>query len=857
MMRRIVLALLVMTAVMVAGRVSAASFWIRTKSTNGKYGYMELSEWSKKSSSNWKIAPMFEDCARVIYEDGYAAVKADGKWGIIDSRGRFVLKPQLAELAAEDLTRMEFEENPLIAAKADKDGLWGAVNKHGEFVLPPVYDRFLTKTTFGGKPMLALSNGKLSCIAPTSEPIFVTDFSCSDASGYEYADIKRPSTMFMSVRSDGKWGIIGRNGKFVVKPALTYIGNWYNGLAIVNMNGKWGVVDRAFRFLIKARYDSMEYKSVYGGCYFIVSENGRFGAIDMNGDVIVPIKQKSADKVSEKKCNRIVSKKVDSGAYQSVKNSLEKANEILATKLEQEVRKSALSHADSVELGRQYNEKALGFADIASAAYWHNRAAWLGNADSQSAMASILNNRSFIPNPPYATIFALLSKAKESGNHDNADVLGDCYLYGRGTQRDCDRAIEEFTRVMSRYPSSKRILSRLGDCYYSLGDMGSCMVAREFYLRAGDRKAAGQCNERIAKQEKEYESAQKQFELRKKNVRVTAELANAYNSGLDRVNRGDYRNAYRYFKVAADMGYTDAVVHIIELYDRGYPGFTDNSQKIYWLKRLAEDTGFVHALSRVGQEYLRTGDFAEAFRWFKMAADAGDSYSQNIVGAYYVDGNVVKRNLPKALEYFRKAAEQNMADAKCALAEIYAQMDEHKVASYWYRSSCEQGFPVAMIAMGRYYTSNICDDIKKDMAKAKRYYVAAYMLGQVEGTFNVGACYYNDNDYVTARYWFEKDARDNGNVQAMLFAGLSCEKIGDEDGNSYAMAYEWFHKAAVAGSSKAMLELARFYATGDYGVKQDAVLARKWYDLAVATGEDFGLKGVAVEGLVIIAERYR
>ncbi len=857
MMRRIVLALLVMTAVMAAGRVSAASFWIRTKSTNGKYGYMELSEWSKKSSSNWKIAPMFEDCARVIYEDGYAAVKADGKWGIIDSRGRFVLKPQLAELAAEDLTRMEFEENPLIAAKADKDGLWGAVNKHGEFVLPPVYDRFLTKTTFGGKPMLALSNGKLSCIAPTSEPIFVTDFSCSDASGYEYADIKRPSTMFMSVRSDGKWGIIGRNGKFVVKPALTYIGNWYNGLAIVNMNGKWGVVDRAFRFLIKARYDSMEYKSVYGGCYFIVSENGRFGAIDMNGDVIVPIKQKSADKVSEKKCNRIVSKKVDSGAYQSVKNSLEKANEILATKLEQEVRKSALSHADSVELGRQYNEKALGFADIASAAYWHNRAAWLGNADSQSAMASILNNRSFIPNPPYATIFALLSKAKESGNHDNADVLGDCYLYGRGTQRDCDRAIEEFTRVMSRYPSSKRILSRLGDCYYSLGDMGSCMVAREFYLRAGDGRAAGRCDERISKQEKEYGSAQKRFELNKKEVTVTRELANAYNSGLDCMDRGDYRNAYLYLKRAADMGYTDAVINIIEMFDRGYPGFTDRSQKIYWLKRLAEDTGFVHAFSRVGQEYLRADNYAEAFRWFKIAADAGECYSQNIVGAFYLDGDVVKRNLPKALEYFRAAAEQNLADAKCALAEGYEYMDEHKVATYWFRSASEQGHPVAMVSMGRYYSENICDEVGTDIPKAKRYAVAAAMLGSKEGMFNAGVYYYKDKDYPTARHWFEMCADEKGDVKSMYYAGMCCDNMGEDDKGNYDRAYKWFHKAAIAGNSDAMLNLARYYATGDYGVKQNAALARKWFDLAVATGEDFGLKGVAVEGLVIIAERYR
>lgn len=843
-----------MVSVLYVGSASAAGFLMRTRSTNGKYGYMELSDWKRKASSNWKISPVFEDCAMIIEKDGYAAAKMNGKWGIIDSRGRYVLEPQFAELASKDIGRREFAKNPLIAARADKDGQWGAVDMRGEFVIPPVYDSFVTKTSSGGEPMLALRNGRLSCVAPTSEPLFVTGFACYGVSECSYADRQRPSTIFVPARAEGRWGIVGRSGRFVIKPTFEALDRWHYGLAMAKIGGKWGVLDRSFNFRIEPRYDSMEYESVYGGCYFIVSENGRFGAVDMNGDVIVPIRQKSADRVSESKCEKIVRKRVESGCYKGLMESLDKANELLAAWLEKEYDKTALSHADSVELGRQYNAKALEFADIASAAYWHNRAAWLGNAASQSAMASILNNRDFVPTPSYGTIFALLSRAAASGNHDNADVLGECYLYGRGTKQDYDRAIEAFTRALARYPSSKRILSRLGDCYLAFGDMGDCMVAREFYRRAGDDGAAERCDERISKQEKEYGSAQKRFELNKKEVTVTRKLANAYNSGLDCMDRGDYRNAYLYLKRAADMGYTDAVINIIEMFDRGYPGFTDRSQKIYWLKRLAEDTGFVHAFSRVGQEYLRADNHAEAFRWFKIAADAGERYSQNIVGAFYLDGDVVKRNLPKALEYFRAAAEQNLADAKCALAEGYEYMDEHKVATYWFRSACEQGHPVAMVSMGRYYSENICDEVGTDIPKAKRYAVAAAMLGSKEGMFNAGVYYYKDKDYLTARHWFEMCADEKGDVQSMYYAGMCCENMGEDDKGNYDRAYEWFHKAAIAGNSDAMLNLARYYATGVYAVKKDSVEARRWYDRAVATGDDLGLKGVAVKGLVVIAE---
>ena len=40
----------------------------------------------------------------------------------------------------------------------------------------------------------------------------------------------------------GKWGLIDRNGKFVVKPQFDDVWNFSEDLAPVQLNGKWGYI---------------------------------------------------------------------------------------------------------------------------------------------------------------------------------------------------------------------------------------------------------------------------------------------------------------------------------------------------------------------------------------------------------------------------------------------------------------------------------------------------------------------------------------------------------------------------------------------------------------------------------------
>ena len=70
-----------------------------------------------------------------------------------------------------------------------------------------------------------------------------------------------------------------------------------------------------------------------------------------------------------------------------------------------------------------------------------------------------------------------------------------------------------------------------------------------------------------------------------------------------------------------------------------------------------------------GDTALDNKDYAEAMRWYRKAADQGDTGGQYAVGVLYENGWGVRRNLEQAIQWWRKAAEAGNDDAKKALAK--------------------------------------------------------------------------------------------------------------------------------------------------------------------------------------------
>jgi hypothetical protein len=64
-------------------------------------------------------------------------------------------------------------------------------------------------------------------------------------------------------------------------------------------------------------------------------------------------------------------------------------------------------------------------------------------------------------------------------------------------------------------------------------------------------------------------------------------------------------------------------------------------------------------------------DFTEAMKWYRKAAEQGDSSAQNTLGVMYRDGKGVPQDFTEAMKWYRKAAEQGNDFALADLGYMY------------------------------------------------------------------------------------------------------------------------------------------------------------------------------------------
>jgi TPR repeat protein len=65
---------------------------------------------------------------------------------------------------------------------------------------------------------------------------------------------------------------------------------------------------------------------------------------------------------------------------------------------------------------------------------------------------------------------------------------------------------------------------------------------------------------------------------------------------------------------------------------------------------------------RIGDE-LTKQDYAEAIRWYRLAAEKGDAAAQNDLGSMHLNAMGVPKDATEAAKWYRKSAEQGLAMA--------------------------------------------------------------------------------------------------------------------------------------------------------------------------------------------------
>jgi TPR repeat protein len=202
-------------------------------------------------------------------------------------------------------------------------------------------------------------------------------------------------------------------------------------------------------------------------------------------------------------------------------------------------------------------------------------------------------------------------------------------------------------------------------------------------------------------------------------------------------------------------------------------------------------------------------DYAEAFRWWKLAADRGYAEAQNKVGSCFFTGQGVPRDYAQAAEWWKKAVEQGIEDAEYNLGLCYF---------------AGQG-------------------VSRDLAQAARLFRKAADQGNADAEYKLGICCFTGQgvprDFAQAAKWWEK-AAEQGHSEAQRNLGYCCAK-GKGVPRDFAQAIKWWEKAAKLGNSEAQNALGLCCYKG-LGVPKDFIRAYMWFNLSSNQGNEAAAK---------------
>jgi TPR repeat protein len=221
----------------------------------------------------------------------------------------------------------------------------------------------------------------------------------------------------------------------------------------------------------------------------------------------------------------------------------------------------------------------------------------------------------------------------------------------------------------------------------------------------------------------------------------------------------DYREAEKLYRKAAEQGYTNAEYQLGLIYIRGAGVERSPTLAAKWW-RLAADKEYAPAQHSLGHlyasgmgletEYLEApeppaspqekaipgrqsiqGDYVEAAKWWRKAADQGDAPSQCDLGWNYLYGRGVETNYAEAAAWFRKAAERGNVIAEHSLGSLYATgrgvEQDYVTAGEWYRKAADKRYPMAESSLGWMYAHG--QGVKKDATEALNWYRKAADTG--------------------------------------------------------------------------------------------------------------------------------
>jgi len=234
-----------------------------------------------------------------------------------------------------------------------------------------------------------------------------------------------------------------------------------------------------------------------------------------------------------------------------------------------------------------------------------------------------------------------------------------------------------------------------------------------------------------------------------------------YELGLEAEQAEDYREAFRWFQLAAKQGLNGAQVDLAYLYVTGFGTVKDLEQAAHWYS-LAAAQANPNGEYSLGICYLHgegvEQNLALARKWISLAIRDGDgARSVNAMGLTYENGP--ETDLNEALKWYDKAAEMRNRDAQYNVCRLAAQglvsPADYKHAIDWCSTLAESGDSWGEYGLARILKQGV--GAQPDLKKAAEWYKKSAEQGNPAAQFELAAIYSEgegvQKDLVEAYKW--------------------------------------------------------------------------------------------------------
>ncbi len=197
----------------------------------------------------------------VWYEDDVLKFQKDGKYGLINFKGKEILSPEYTNIYALSGT-----EKSIVIEKEGKKGIFTTVSN--DIVVEPKYEEIYSINNNNENGYIVKNPESKYGLISNDKKVILEE---------KYEEIKNvESKEYFVVKENGILKIVDKNAQTILDSGFDSIEKINSDQFIIIKNGKYGVVDRLGNTVIVSEYEDIK-PSISN--YYIVKKDGKYGVI--------------------------------------------------------------------------------------------------------------------------------------------------------------------------------------------------------------------------------------------------------------------------------------------------------------------------------------------------------------------------------------------------------------------------------------------------------------------------------------------------------------------------------------------------------------------------------------------------